>query len=73
MENNYTIETITRLVVEALKSQEEKGNGYTVPIGVSARHIHLTQEHIHDDIIIEPVNMELTEEQEKELEAALEG
>ena len=26
-----------------------------------------------DDIIIEPVNMELTEEQEKELEAALEG
>ena len=46
MENNYTIETITRLVVEALKNQEEKGNGYTVPIGVSARHIHLTQEHV---------------------------
>ena len=35
-------------------------------------HIHLTQETIHDDIIIEPVDMELTEEQEKELEAALE-
>jgi putative phosphotransacetylase len=46
MENNYTIETITRLVVEALKNQEEKGNGYTVPIGVSARHIHLAQEHV---------------------------
>ncbi len=36
-------------------------------------HIHLTQETIHDDIIIEPVDMELTEEQEKELEAALEA
>lgn len=35
--------------------------------------IHLTQEHIHDDIIIEPVDVELTEEQERELEAALEG
>ena len=35
-------------------------------------HIHLTQENIHDDIIIEPVDMKLTEEQEKELEAALE-
>ena len=46
MENNYTIETITRLVVEALQKQEEKGNGYTVPIGVSARHVHLTQEHV---------------------------
>ncbi|MBP3218069.1 MAG: phosphate propanoyltransferase, partial [Lachnospiraceae bacterium] len=46
MENNYTIETITRLVVEALQKQEEKGNGYTVTIGVSARHVHLTQEHV---------------------------
>ncbi|MBQ4563340.1 MAG: segregation/condensation protein A [Lachnospiraceae bacterium] len=36
-------------------------------------HIHLTQETIHDDIIIEPVDMELTEEQEKELEAALDA
>ena len=35
--------------------------------------IHLTQENIHDDIIIEPVNVELTEEQERELEAALEA
>ena len=35
--------------------------------------IHLTQEHIHDDIIIEPVDVELTEEQERELEAALEA
>lgn len=35
--------------------------------------IHLTQEHIQDDMVIEPVNLELTEEQERELEAALEA
>lgn len=37
---------ITRMVLEALDKQQEKGNGYLVPIGVSARHIHLTQEHV---------------------------
>ena len=29
-----------------LNKKEEKGNGFMVPIGVSARHIHLTQEHV---------------------------
>ena len=36
------IETITRLVLEAIRNRETKG-GFMVPIGVSARHIHLTQ------------------------------
>ncbi|NCB92288.1 MAG: phosphate propanoyltransferase [Clostridia bacterium] len=39
------IEMITRLVMESLQKQEEKKEcGFLVPIGVSARHIHLTQE-----------------------------
>ena len=45
MENN-NIELITRLVMEALEEREDTGKGYLVPIGVSARHIHLTQEHV---------------------------
>lgn len=43
--DTQNIELITRLVMESLNKQEEKqGSGYLVPIGVSARHIHLTQE-----------------------------
>ena len=40
------IEVITRLVLDSLRQQEEKrtGSGFMVPIGVSARHVHLTQE-----------------------------
>ena len=45
METN-NIELITRMVIEAINQSEEKTNGYVVPIGVSARHIHLTQEHV---------------------------
>ena len=45
MENN-NIELITRLVLEAMEKKEKTGKGYVVPIGVSARHIHLTQEHV---------------------------
>ena len=45
MQNN-NIELITRLVLEAIEQKENTGNGYMVPIGVSARHIHLTQEHV---------------------------
>ena len=40
------IETITRAVIEAIQQKEASGNGYLVPVGVSARHIHLTQEHV---------------------------
>ena len=44
MENN--VELIARLVMEALDKKENTGSGFMVPIGVSARHIHLTQEHV---------------------------
>ena len=39
------IELITRMVIESLQKQQvqEQKNGFMVPIGVSARHIHLTQ------------------------------
>lgn len=40
------VELITRMVMEAMEKNQNVGNGYMVPIGVSARHIHLTQEHI---------------------------
>ncbi len=36
------IEKITRLVIESLK-KDDKSTGFLVPVGVSARHIHLTQ------------------------------
>lgn len=40
------IEQITRLVIESMNQELEKKNksGYAVPVGVSARHVHLTQE-----------------------------
>ena len=42
-----TIEYITKLVMEAMSSKsKEDENGYAVPVGVSARHVHLTQEHV---------------------------
>ena len=40
-----TIELITRMTLEALE-KERKTGGYLVPVGVSARHVHLTQEHV---------------------------
>ena len=40
------IKTITRAVIEAMRQKEASSNGYLVPVGVSARHIHLTQEHV---------------------------
>ncbi|MCD7744019.1 MAG: phosphate propanoyltransferase [Lachnospiraceae bacterium] len=45
METN-NIELITKLVIEAINQNESKGSGFVVPVGVSARHIHLTQEHV---------------------------
>ena len=53
METN-NVELITRMVLDALNKKEEKGNGFMVPIGVSARHIHLTQEHLSLIHISEP-------------------
>lgn len=40
------IELITRAVMEALAGRQKAGSGFLVPVGVSARHIHLTQEHV---------------------------
>lgn len=45
MESN-NIEQITRLVLQAIEQNSEKSTGFMVPIGVSARHVHLTQEHV---------------------------
>ncbi|MFV0362024.1 MAG: phosphate propanoyltransferase [Suipraeoptans sp.] len=47
MDNNVTV--ITRMVLEAIEKQNEnRENGYMVPVGVSARHVHLTQEHVEE-------------------------
>lgn len=40
------MEALTKLVVSCLQNQQEKGNGFLVPVGVSNRHIHLSQEHV---------------------------
>ncbi len=42
------IELITKMVLEAIREREEKASsgGFKVPVGVSARHIHLTQESV---------------------------
>lgn len=40
------IELITRMVMEAMEKSKASEKGYMVPVGVSARHIHLTQEHV---------------------------
>ncbi len=40
------IELITRMVMEAMGEKQNSQNGYLVPVGVSARHVHLTQEHV---------------------------
>lgn len=45
MDNNE-VALITRLVLEAIESENASQKGYLVPIGVSARHVHLSQEHV---------------------------
>ena len=40
------IEFITKAVIAALEKQKSDDRGYVVPVGVSARHVHLTQEHV---------------------------
>ena len=46
--DNSNVELITKMVLEAVekKNAAQSGEGFLVPIGVSARHIHLTQEHV---------------------------
>ena len=41
-----TVEMIAQLVLQTINQMGEESGGYQVPVGVSARHIHLTQEHV---------------------------
>ncbi len=43
---NSQVELIAKMVMEAMSQKQSTGNGYMVPVGVSARHVHLTQEHV---------------------------
>lgn len=45
MVDERNIEQITKLVMEMLQKEGGK-EGYMVPVGVSARHVHLTQAHV---------------------------
>ncbi len=40
------IEFITKAVIAALEKKNANEKGFVVPVGVSARHVHLTQEHV---------------------------
>lgn len=44
--DNQNVEAITKIVLEVLEQQDTVSGGFLVPVGVSARHIHLTQEHV---------------------------
>ena len=41
-----TKEYIARIVTEVLCKKGHDKKAYMVPIGISARHVHLTQEHV---------------------------
>ena len=43
---NSQIELVARMVMEAMNQGKGTDKGYMVPVGVSARHVHLTQEHV---------------------------
>ena len=40
------LEALTKLVISCMNKETQKGNGFQVPVGVSNRHIHLSQEHV---------------------------
>ena len=46
MVTDSQVELITRMVMEAINQKDKSKSGYLVPVGVSARHVHLTQEHV---------------------------
>ncbi len=46
MEDYNDVERITRIVLDVIEGSKEQENRMTVPVGVSARHIHLTQEDV---------------------------
>ena len=41
-----TVEMIAQLVLQTINQMGKESGGYQVPVGVSARHIHLTLEHV---------------------------
>lgn len=46
MDTYHEVERITRMVLQTIENARENENRMTVPVGVSARHIHLTQEDV---------------------------
>ncbi len=40
------IEALTKLVISCIQAGQEKGDGFPVPVGVSNRHIHLSQKDV---------------------------
>lgn len=44
--NQKEIEALTKLVISCMQSGKEKGDGFQVPVGVSNRHIHLSQKDV---------------------------
>ena len=49
MQQEQLVQTITKLVIEQLKSSGAEAEcAERIPIGISARHVHLTQEHVEE-------------------------
>ena len=46
MDSYNNVEQITRMVLAAIESSKESDTSMKVPVGVSARHIHLTQQDV---------------------------
>ena len=46
MEDYNDVEQITRMILQTIENTKSSENRMTVPVGVSARHIHLTQEDV---------------------------
>lgn len=44
--NNADIEIITKMVMNIIAERSNPADGYMVPVGVSARHVHLTQKQV---------------------------
>lgn len=40
------LELLTRLIMSCIQAEQQKGNGFEVPVGVSNRHIHLSQKDV---------------------------
>ena len=46
MDTYHEVERITRMVLQTIENAKENEKRMTIPVGVSARHIHLTQEDV---------------------------